>query len=424
MTSDDQEGVKAPRADAPGGATAVGRSAAADEAGAGEKPAPGSATPESVEAHGSAAELLLDEGARRRAAAVDDSHPFGHRGKPLDPRSPLRLGMLYTLGAVIVLVLAYATYTARSVLVLIVISAFLAIGLDPAVTWLQRHGLRSRGAAASLILLVALGAIAGFIALIGPPLAREGAELVASLPGYVERLEQGNGLIARLNDQFGLVERARGFAETSVGPGALTGVLGFGAAIFGAVFNTFTVLILALYFLVNYTEIKNTLYRLAPLSRRPRVGLLGDEMLRRSGGYVLGNLATSAVAGVTTAIFLWAIGVPYSIALGVLVAILDLIPLIGATIAAIVVTAVAFFVSVPVGIAALVFMLLYQQFENYVLVPKVMERTVDVSPVTTIVAVLLGGALLGVLGALIAIPLAAAGQLVLSEVYYPRQDAA
>ncbi len=384
---------------------------------------PGSATPESTSAGATRGQLLLDDETRRATAGVDDDHPFGHRGDPLDPRSPLRLGMAYTLGAVIVLSLAYAVYAVRSVLVLIVVSAFLAIGLSPAVTWLQNHGLRRRGAAASMILLLAVGFVVGFIALIGPPLVREATELVAQLPTYLQQLEQGNGLVARLNDRFDLVGRAQSLGQQQVGPGALTGVLGFGAAVFGAVFNTFTVLILCLYFLVNYDDIKNSMYRLAPRSRRARVGLLGDEMLRRSGGYVLGNLATSLIAGITTAVFLWVLDVPYAIALGMLVAVLDLIPLVGAIIASIVVTAVAFFVSVPVGIAALVFMLLYQQFENYVLVPKVMERTVDVSPVTTIVAVLIGGALLGVLGALLAIPLAAAGQLLLSEVYYPKQDA-
>ncbi len=192
----------------------------------------------------------------------------------------------------------------------------------------------------------------------------------------------------------------------------------------GTLVSTLTVLILTLYFLLNYEGIKNTLYRLAPRSRRARVGLISDEVLHRTGGYVLGNLATSLVAGVSTAVFLSVLGVPYAVALGMFVAIVDLIPLVGATIGAVGVSVVAFFVSVPVGLIAIGYYVAYQQFENYVLVPRVMQRTVSVSPVTTIVAVLIGGSLLGVLGALLAIPVAAAVQLVLCEVYYPRQDSA
>jgi predicted PurR-regulated permease PerM len=181
-------------------------------------------------------------------------------------------------------------------------------------------------------------------------------------------------------------------------------------------------MILTIYFLANMPAIKRTLYRMVPRSRRARVGLLSDEILNRVGGYVLGNLATSFVAGVATLIWLEAFSIPYAVALALFVAIADLIPLIGATIGAIAVTGVALFQGVPIGIATFAYYMAYQQFENYVLQPRVMKRTVDVAPVVTIVAALLGAALLGILGALIAVPIAAGIQLLITEVAIPRQD--
>jgi predicted PurR-regulated permease PerM len=164
------------------------------------------------------------------------------------------------------------------------------------------------------------------------------------------------------------------------------------------------------------------LYRSIPRTRRARVGLLTDEILNRVGGYVLGNLATSVVAGVTTFVWLVAFGIPYPVALAMFVAITDLIPLVGATIGAIGVAVVALFHGVVPGIATGAYYVAYQQFENYVLQPRVMKRTVDVAPVVTIVAALLGAALMGIIGALIAVPLAAAIQLLLTEVVFPGQD--
>jgi predicted PurR-regulated permease PerM len=201
------------------------------------------------------------------------------------------------------------------------------------------------------------------------------------------------------------------------------GVLGVGRVVFSAFFSTITVLIVTLYFLANLPAIKARAYRLVPRSRRARVGLLTDEILNRVGGYVAGALAIATVAGITTFILLTVLGVRYAVALAMVVALTALIPLVGATIGAVIVTAVALFTSVQAAVVCIVFYLVYQQVENYVIYPRVMKRSVDVSPAATVVAVLIGGSLLGVLGALLAIPLAAAVQLVLAEVVEPRQDA-
>ena len=240
--------------------------------------------------------------------------------------------------------------------------------------------------------------------------------------GLVAAAGYENDTVRRLDDQYDITDNVKELVaehSTAAAVAALTAA----TTLLGLVFKTLTVLVLTLYFLSAYPGIKRGAYRLVPRSRRARVGLIADEILTRVGGYVLGNLATSVIAGVCAAVFFVIADVPYPVALAMLVALLDLIPLVGATIAAVVCTAVAFFVSVPVGIASAIYFIVYQQVENYVLVPKVMKRTVDISPLATIVAALIGGSLLGILGALLAIPVAAAIQLIGTEVLYPRQDA-
>src|SRR4051794_19254234 len=202
------------------------------------------------------------------------------------------------------------------------------------------------------------------------------------------------------------------------------GVLDAGLAVFGTVTAAGVVLGLTLYFLANLPAIRGTAYRFVPAGRRDPARELGDEICARTGGYVLGNLITSVVAGLGTFVFLEITGVPYAAALGVLVAVLDLIPVVGSTLGGIVVTLVALTVSVTVAIASLVFYIAYRLLEDYLLTPRVMNRTVQVPPVLTIVALLIGGSLLGIAGAFLAIPAAAAVQLVVTRVLWPRMDAA
>jgi predicted PurR-regulated permease PerM len=196
-----------------------------------------------------------------------------------------------------------------------------------------------------------------------------------------------------------------------------------GLAVFGTLTAVVTVLVLTVYFLSNLPAIRRVVYHTFPASRRGRARELGDEISARVGGYVLGNLLTSVIAGLGTFLFLEIVHVPYAVALGVLVAVLDLIPVIGSTIGGILVTLVALSVSSTVAIASLVFYIAYRLLEDYLLVPRVMNRAVNVPPVLTIVALLIGGALLGVVGAFLAIPAAAAVQLVVTSVVWPRLDA-
>ena len=365
---------------------------------------------------------LLDTAARRIEAHVDEENPFGQPGRPLSRRSPFFLAFTASLGVAVAYGLMKALIAVQSVLVLLLTAAFLAIGLNPAVEALERRAMR-RGFAVGLVLLGVLLFFTGFGFAVVPPILEQAQEFSESAPDYLRQL-QDNDRIASLDERFGLLERVERMLDDpeQIGVTAAGGVLGVGKVVFGAFFSTLTVLIVTLYFLANLPAIKAHAYRLVPRSRRARVGLLTDEILSRVGGYVAGAVAIASLSGLSTFLLLRALDVDYAVALGMLVFLTGLIPLIGATIGAVFVTTVALFTSVQAGIICAVFYLVYQQVENYFLYPRIMQASVDVSPAATVVAVLVGGSLLGVLGALLAIPLAAALSLVLQEVVAPRQD--
>ena len=199
--------------------------------------------------------------------------------------------------------------------------------------------------------------------------------------------------------------------------------MGVGLAVLSAVANTFIVTVLTLYFLSSLETTKHALYRLAPASRRERVTVLGDQILAGVGGYVSGAFVVATCAGLSSLIFLFIVGLgEYAVALAFVVALLDVIPMIGATIGAVIVTAIGFAEDPKIGIACMIFYLLYQQVENYVIYPRVMSRSVDVPGAVTVIAALVGAALLGVVGALLAIPTAAAILMLTREVFVKRQD--
>jgi predicted PurR-regulated permease PerM len=204
--------------------------------------------------------------------------------------------------------------------------------------------------------------------------------------------------------------------------GSLNGVLGAGRAVFGAVTDAVIVLVLTAYFLADMPRIRNLTYRMIPHTRRPRAILMGDDILAKVGAYVLGNLVISGVAGGLTFGWLMIFSVPYAALLSIMVALLDLVPVVGSTIAGLVVSAAALTVSLPICVATLVFFIVYRFLEDYFLVPRIIGRAVEVPALATVVAVLFGGALLGVIGALVAIPVAAAVLLIIREIWIPRLD--
>jgi len=355
------------------------------------------------------------------AAIAEETGSLGRLGRPMNRRSPFFVGMMAAAGVAVTYGLVELLIRARSVLVLIGLALFIAAGLDPAVSWLTRRRL-PRWSAVIVILLIAAGVAAGFMAAAIPPLTAQVTALIHELPHYLTTLRDHNSELGRLNTRFHVQERLSQLLSTR-GTALVGGVLGAGELVLSAASSVLVVIVLVVYFLAAMPRIKLFLYRLAPQSRRARVILIGDEIFDKVGGYMLGNFLTSLIAGIGTWAWLEIFGVPYSLLLGLLVALLDLIPVIGSTIGGAVVSLVALTVSLPVAIATLVFYIAYRLAEDYLIVPRVMGRAVQVPAVVTVLAVLVGGALMGLIGALVAIPAAAALSLLLHEVTFRRLDA-
>jgi predicted PurR-regulated permease PerM len=325
--------------------------------------------------------------------------------------------MLGAAGVGVTYVLARLLIDASGVLVLIGLSLFLAIGLDPAVQWLMRMRL-PRWAAVTVVALVTVGVVGGFLAAAIPPLISQAAQFARELPNYTKQLQDHSTTLGRLDARFHLQDRLH-TATSSINAGdVFGGLLGAGKVVLSATASTLTVLVLTVYLLADLPR----MYRLIPASRRPRAILLGDEMFTRVGGFVLGNLLTSLIAGAGTFLWLIIFQVPYPVLLAIAVAILDLIPVVGSTVGGILVALVALTVSLPVAVATAAFYVAYRLAEDYLIVPKVIGRTVKVEATTTILAVLIGGTVLGFIGALIAIPVAAAIGILLREIAFPRLD--
>jgi predicted PurR-regulated permease PerM len=268
---------------------------------------------------------------------------------------------------------------------------------------------------------VGLAMVGGFLAAAIPPLVHQATQFVAQTPTMLTRLQNHNSVLGQLNDRFHLQQRLQQMLSGDAFS-MVNGLLGAGQVVFSALASALILFVLTVYFLVDLPRIRVTLYRLVPHSRRPRAILIGDEIFAKVGAYVLGNLLISLIAGVLTFTFLVIVGVPYALLLAIFVAILDLLPVIGSTIAGVVVCLMALSVSLPICLATIGFFLVYRLVEDYLLVPRIIGRAVKVPALVTVVAVLLGGALLGIIGALVAIPTAAALLLLAQEMLFPRLD--
>lgn len=360
--------------------------------------------------------------AEKDAAQISSpAHPLGEAGPRFSRASPFMIGMVGAAGVAVTYGGIELLIAAHEVLILIFIAAFLAIGLEPAVSWLVRHRL-PRWAAVTVVFLVAFAMLAGFAATAVPPLVTQGNAFVHNAPDYLHHLQQRYPSVDQLDNRFHLQDKLKDALAGSNVPAVVGGIVGAGKVVVGAVGGTVIVLVLTAYFLANFARIRASLYRLAPASRRPRTILIGDEIFAKVGGYVLGNILISVITAVLAFTWLMAFDVPYPLLLALLVAVLDLIPIVGSTLAGLIVALVALTVSVPVSLATVVFFIVLRFAEDYLLVPRIIGRTVQVPPLVTVVAVLLGGALLGIVGALLAIPVAAAILLLARETLFPQLD--
>jgi predicted PurR-regulated permease PerM len=275
-----------------------------------------------------------------------------------------------------------------------------------------------------VVIVVAIATLGLFLVAIVPVITDQITAISDNAPGWLDRLQQ-NEHIKDLNREYDVIDKAKSFVTDGDFVSTLFGgALGFGLKLVSAVFNLFVIVVLTLYFLASLDTTTHALYKLAPASRRARVTALGDKIIHNIGGYVSGAFVVALCAGLSSLVFLWFTEVrEYAVALAFVVAVLDVIPMIGATIGAVLVCAIAFATDVKTGIACVIFYVIYQQVENYVIYPRVMSKSVDLPGAVIVIAALVGAGLLGVVGALLAIPVAAAILLILREVVVKRQDA-
>jgi len=354
------------------------------------------------------------------AEMTSPEQPLGEPGKKFDRRSPFFIGLAGSAGVAVTYGAVQLASSLSSILVLIGVAFFLALGLEPVVSWCVNRGMQ-RWLSTTLVFILFLAGIVAFVAAAIPPLSQQVTDLVHLAPQYLQQAQDNSSFIGRLNARFHLQERISD-AVDDIDGSAVNQVVSAGTAVLGAIVDTLITVVLTLYFLADMPRIRSTIYRLVPHTRRPRAILIGDEVFAKVGAYVLGNVLISLLAGAVTLIWLMAFDVPYPLLLAIMVAIFDLIPVVGSTIAGVIVAAVALTVSLPVCIATIVFYVVFRLIEDYALIPRIIGRAVHVPALTTIVAVLIGAALLGVVGALVAIPIAAAVQLIVEEVLYPRLD--
>jgi predicted PurR-regulated permease PerM len=342
-------------------------------------------------------------------------------------RVPVRT-IAATIGMVLVTAVALLLlYEVRQTLVWIVVAAFFTIALYPLVGWVERRITRGRRLVATLLVfLVVLVVIAGLITLFVVPLAREGAAFATQFPQLLDDAQSGRGTIGRLLERTHALsyleqnqERIRAFAT-----GLTTPAVGVLQGVATGVAGVVTVFVLALLMVLEGRKIVDGALNLIEDDRtRERVARVGSDCAKSITGYISGNLLISVICGVLAYAVLKIFGVPFAGLIALFMAVADLIPLIGATLGAVVALIAAAVHSVPALIAVVIFILAYQQLENHVLQPLILSRTVKLNPLAVLVSILVGVELAGILGALLSIPVAGIVQVILRDVWDHRRGA-
>ena len=363
----------------------------------------------------------------RRKVSKSANEDFGTAGKPVNTSHPFYFGFMVTIGALLALTMLQALASASAVFILIIISIFLAAGLNPAVMFFQNRGL-NRGASVGMVMASVLLFVAAFIAIAVPPLIDQGNQLLDNAPALIKDLNN-NAFINDLNNKYGVIDSLQTKIDSLIKDGqfaitAFGGVIGVGKAVVSGLVSTITILVLTLYFLASLPQVINIGLRFVPATRRDRVSKLTNAIVGRIGSFVGGQAIIAALAAVFILIMGLIIGMPYPGPLAMVVLICGFIPLVGHFIGMTIVTVVSLTDSLTTAAIALSAYIVYVQIENYVITPRIMRKSLAIPGLVTIIAALLGASLLGLVGGLLAVPIAAAVLLILDEVVFPRADQA
>jgi predicted PurR-regulated permease PerM len=332
---------------------------------------------------------------------------------------------MVVIGLVLATLLLYYLVRATSqVLTWIVIAVFFAVALDPAASWVQRRAAFGRRWLATLIVfLVAFALIGGLITLFVLPLVREGTQVANDFPKIIEDARAGRGPVGGLIERFNLLEYAQSHSDQfreyagRLGTPTLAFVRGAATSVAGVV----TIFVLAYLMVLEAPKVIGGFLALFDERRAERIRRVGHDCAKTITGYITGNLLISVICGGLTYAVLAILGVPYAGLIALFVGLVDLIPLVGATLGAVVATLAAFVESTTAGIVVIIFFVLYQQLENHLLQPLIFARTVKVNPLTVLIAILIAVELAGILGALLAIPVAAIIQIIARDLWDTRR---
>lgn len=341
------------------------------------------------------------------------------------PRHPVQTGFLLTVGVGIALGLYFMITNVGQLVMWIAVALFIALGLDPIVRWFEGRGMpRTVGVLASILFLIVL--VGGIMGTLIPTIIQQTTQFIAQAPTIIADFLNSD-FFRTIDNQFHVSTRItdevnKFFTNGSAVGGLFGGVLGVSGMVFQGFFGVITVLVLAIYFLSSLPAMKAWAYRLAPRSKRPRVQALSEEITNSVGNYVMGQAVVAALNALYAFIVMSIVGVPYALLLAFVVLILAFIPLVGAVIAGIVVSLIALTVTWQTAVIYAICYFAYLQFEAYFISPRIMQRAVAVPGAVAVIAVIAGGSLMGIAGALMAIPLAAGALLIVREVFIARQD--
>lgn len=363
----------------------------------------------------------------RVAKAEKAASNYGTLGAPINQAHPFYFGLIATFGGLTAIVLMRALASVSQIFVLILIALFLATGLNPAVEFLRKRNL-SRTAAVTVIFTSVIGFVVFFAVVVIPPVVNQGTSLIENAPQLLQDLMK-NETINRLNDQFGIIDTLKTRLSSVTSDGTLListfgGVIGVGKSVLSGFFTALTILVLTLYFITSLPQAINLGISLVPASRRDRVRSLTNAIIERVGLFVGSQILIAAMGAIFVILLSTVLGLPSPIAIGMIIFVVALIPLIGHFIGSAVVTLIALTQSPLTGLIALVAYIVYVQIENYVVTPRIMKRTLSVPGAVTIISALIGSSLLGLVGGLLAVPIAASIILILDEVVIPRADKA
>jgi predicted PurR-regulated permease PerM len=369
----------------------------------------------------------IKKAATRSPKEVKIADDYGTLGAPINRSHPFYFGFIATLGALTAILLMRALASVSQIFVLILIALFLATGLNPAVEALRKRNL-SRSAAVTVIFSSVILFVIFFALVVVPPVITQGTNLIETAPQLLQDLMK-NETINQLNTQYGLIDTLQERLKSVTSDGTLListfgGVIGVGKSVLSGFFTALTILVLTLYFITSLPQAVDLGLSLVPASRRDRVGLLTNAVIARVGSFVGSQILIAAMAAVFVTILSIILGLPSPIAIGMFILVAALIPLIGHFIGAGIFTLIALSQSLVIGVIAFVAYVVYVQVENYVVTPRIMKRTLSVPGAVTIIAALIGSSLLGLVGGLLAVPVAASIILILDEVVIPRANKA